>query len=303
MIKEKCSSLHTAWLLKEVISCHLEKGNSVYVGLLDIKKAYDTIWQDGMFYKLYKYGINGKTWRLIRNFYKNFKCQIHFGSLSELFEALQGIHQGAPCSTLLFVLFENELLQLLKRLQESIKMCNVNVACPAFADDVSLVATSKDHMQSMFNIAYSYSCKWRFEFSPQKCKIVIFGKDRQADVHIRLGNHDVTESASETHLGVGLVTNKKCEAEFVQNRISSTRSILLATKAIGSKSVPMLPVTASKLYWEVCIPKLTYGFEVMATSLQKVETFHYQASKIVQGLPQQAVNIGSLATLGWQPID
>ena len=34
--QEKCSSMHTAWLIKEVIAHHVEKGNSVYVGLLDI---------------------------------------------------------------------------------------------------------------------------------------------------------------------------------------------------------------------------------------------------------------------------
>ena len=74
----------------------------------------------------------------------------------------------------------------------------------------------------------------------------------------------------------------------------------------GSKQVPISPVTASKLYWNVCIPKLTYGIEVMdikRSSVELVEGFHNQAAKITQGLPEQAVNIGSLATIGWQPID
>ena len=65
-------------------------------------------------------------------------------------------------------------------------------------------------------------------------------------------------------------------------------------------------MTASKLYWDVCIPKLTYGFEVMDVkdaSLEKVISFHYQAAKITQGLPEHAVNIGSVATIGWQPIE
>ena len=82
----KCSSLHTAWLTKETICCNVEQGKSVYVGLLDIKKAYDTVWQDGLFYKLYKLGLNGKAWRLLRKFYQQFKCQIKLcGGLSVLF--------------------------------------------------------------------------------------------------------------------------------------------------------------------------------------------------------------------------
>ena len=77
-------------------------------------------------------------------------------------------------------------------------------------------------------------------------------------------------------------------------------------KGIGSYNVPVSPLTASKLYWDVCIPKLTYGFEVMDikdTILDNVETFHLQAAKITQSLPEQAVNIGSICTVGWQPID
>jgi hypothetical protein len=83
--------------------------------------------------------------------------------------------------------------------------------------------------------------------------------------------------------------------------------VLYSIKGIGSRRVPVTPVTASKLYWSVCVPKLTYGFEVMdvkSSSLETVETFHYHAAKTIQGLPAQAVNIGSLAaTLGWQSID
>ncbi len=86
--------------------------------ILDIKNAYDTIWQDGMLYKLFKW--------LIKSFYKDFKCQVKFGTLSELLSALQGIHQGTPHSTLLFVLFENELLQLVKHPREHPKLLHLS---------------------------------------------------------------------------------------------------------------------------------------------------------------------------------
>ena len=74
-------------------------------------------------------------------------------------------------------------------------------------------------------------------------------------------------------------------------------------KGIGSYNVPLSPVVASKLYWDVCAPKLTYGFEVMDinhTSRDLINTFHVHAAKNIQGLPDQAANPGSLATVGWQ---
>ena len=39
--QDKCSSLHTTWLLRECIYANLEKGGSVLVGLLDTRKAFD----------------------------------------------------------------------------------------------------------------------------------------------------------------------------------------------------------------------------------------------------------------------
>ncbi len=55
-------------------------------------------------------------------------------------------------------------------------------------------------------------------------------------------------SHGENHLGIGFCTNKKSEISYIGKRISKCKSIVYATQAIGSEHVPMLPVTASKLY-------------------------------------------------------
>jgi len=173
-----CSSLNTAWLTKETICYNLENGKTVYVGLLDIKKAYDTVWQEGLFFKLYKLGMNGKSWRILRHFYKEFMCQIKLcGGVSAEFEALQGIHQGVPSSLFMFATFHNELIKRIRKLCVGAKLCKEITSCPTFADDMTVIALAKEGLQMMFNEAYAYSLVWRFEFSPTKCKIIIFGKD------------------------------------------------------------------------------------------------------------------------------
>ena len=49
---DNCSSMHVAWLVKECIAKYVDAGHTVYTCLLDTKKAYDSVWQDGLFYTL-----------------------------------------------------------------------------------------------------------------------------------------------------------------------------------------------------------------------------------------------------------
>ena len=39
-----CSSIHVAWILQECIAHFTNKGKTLYLGLLDAKKAYDSVW-------------------------------------------------------------------------------------------------------------------------------------------------------------------------------------------------------------------------------------------------------------------
>ena len=209
-VQESCSSLHTAWLIREIIAENVDKGKTVYIGLLDIKKAYDTVWHNGLFYQLYNIGINGKTWRIIRNLYHDFNCKIRVaGIYSVEFKALQGIHQGAPCSYFLHAVFNNPFIQDVKRSIVGAKACGEILSCPSFADDVSVITFSREGLQILFDIAYKFSTKWRFQYSPTKCKVVVVGKDTNPKLQVKMGNNTIDISNCETHLGVPLTGDSK----------------------------------------------------------------------------------------------
>ena len=78
------SSVNTAMILKETISYNRNRGKTVYTALLDTKKAFDTVWQNGLFYKLRQYGMDRKLWRILKNVYDGFQCAVNVGGrLSE----------------------------------------------------------------------------------------------------------------------------------------------------------------------------------------------------------------------------
>ena len=59
--QKNCSSLNTALILQEAVYAN----TCVYVVLLDVKKVFDSVWINGMLYKLIKLGVDIKDlWEL-----------------------------------------------------------------------------------------------------------------------------------------------------------------------------------------------------------------------------------------------
>ena len=129
--QEKCSSLHTSLILQENIANYSDKGCSVYVAFLDIRKAFDTTWIEGLLYKMIECGINLKTLRLIGESYKQFQCAVIIdGKQGEWFMPERGVHQGSPLSMKIYHFFVNELIQQLKSSPYALVVNGINISVP-----------------------------------------------------------------------------------------------------------------------------------------------------------------------------
>ena len=89
-----------ALLLNEIISYYRERGETLYVGMLDAEKAFDSVWKEGLMFKLFDIGLRGKIWKMIYNSYENFKCMVLAnGVLSDPFDT-GGTTLYAPISNI-----------------------------------------------------------------------------------------------------------------------------------------------------------------------------------------------------------
>ena len=60
---------------------------SLFVCFVDFCKAYDSVWQEALFFKLLKNEIKGKIFRVIENMYKGCIAGVKSnGSVSAMFE-------------------------------------------------------------------------------------------------------------------------------------------------------------------------------------------------------------------------
>ena len=109
------SCLHTTFIFQETISHLREQKKKVYVALLDVKKAFDTVWHAGLFHKIQEAGISGQALNFIRQWYENSMCSALWkGQPSRTISTSQGVKQGGVLSPLLYNLYVNDLLVELK---------------------------------------------------------------------------------------------------------------------------------------------------------------------------------------------
>ena len=48
----------------------------MFFAFIDLKRAFDSVWRRGLWYKLNIFKINGKCFQLVRNIYENIKSCI-----------------------------------------------------------------------------------------------------------------------------------------------------------------------------------------------------------------------------------
>ena len=53
------------FILQQIIHKYAKQHKKLYVGFIDYEKAFDSVWQYGMLYKLFKYGIKGKFFKVM----------------------------------------------------------------------------------------------------------------------------------------------------------------------------------------------------------------------------------------------
>ena len=82
----------------------------VYACFVDFRKAFDSVWHDGLLFKLLQYNVGGKFFSLIKSLYANSTCSVRLGSKkTRSFQYARGVRQGCILSPLLFNLYLNDL--------------------------------------------------------------------------------------------------------------------------------------------------------------------------------------------------
>ena len=167
----------TSVMLKECILYAKENRSKLYVCYLDVQKAFDRVWHSGLFLKLYEMGIKSKLLKVIIALHTDMRSRVYFkGHKSNWFDILQGNRQGGVLSPLLYLCFEDELLEELSRSTAGLKIFGNMLCSIVVADDMLLASLSKRGLDELMQICFRYSCKWHYEYAALKCCVIVYNE-------------------------------------------------------------------------------------------------------------------------------
>ena len=127
---------------------------------MNFRKAFDSVWHDGLLYKLLKINIRGNFYNVIKSLYSNSTSSVRIGnSQTRSFQYARGVRQGCILSPLLFNLYVNDLAFSFNNfLSDPFVLPNGNKLNSLFyADDLIILSRSKVGLQNCLNELSSYS--------------------------------------------------------------------------------------------------------------------------------------------------
>ena len=131
-----------------------QKKNVLLATWIDLQKAFDKVWTDGLIVKVQRCGIEGNMYRWISSFLNNRRARVQVdGKFSKKFLLRHGVPQGGVISPTLFLIFIDDLVSKLPK----------GVKAALYADDLVMwvseeyAGTAKYRMQQAADVLSAWT--------------------------------------------------------------------------------------------------------------------------------------------------
>ena len=183
----------------------MDKNSDIDCVFTDFSKAYDSIWHDGLIYKLNcYYNVNGPFLKCINCFLRSRYTRVLLkkGHSDWKLQDL-GLPQGSSLSPILYMLYTNDY---------EVKYSNF-VAMGCFADDTAFWTTPAPKsnlrykmLQKEISRFHDWTKYWKLSLNPSKCKTLNIHKPRSQTIYHKYSlNNSILESVTEyKYLGLWL---------------------------------------------------------------------------------------------------
>jgi hypothetical protein len=172
-------TLHTATQLRA-----MRDGASSYLCFVDLEKAYDNVWRDGLWCKLRRVGVRGKVLRVLQQLYTDVESRFVVDGryVTPWVPMRKGVRQGCVLSPLLFNIYIDDVLREVDRDGGGIVVRLADSASGhaawsleqlGYADDLVLVGGSMVSLQRKVSTLDGWCRRWRMALNITKTKVMV----------------------------------------------------------------------------------------------------------------------------------
>ena len=261
----------------------LEKGRQINVVYTDFEKAFDKVPHKRLVEKLRGYGVRGDLLNWIAAFLADRRQRVRVnGKYSGWSRVISGIPQGSILGPLLFVIYINDLPEILEG----------RAAIALFADDAKIYGEVMERsdveiMQGVVDDVDSWCRTWMIKINSAKCKAMTMG-GRQNKILCELnmdgaGQRCALEQVAEIRdLGVLFDMDLKFE-EHINEKINKAYSMLGIIKRnfkyLDEKSFVMLYKSMVRSHLEYAV---AVWYPIKKGLIEALEKVQRRATKIIQ---------------------
>ena len=255
------SCMDNVYTLNEIVQGRLKEDKETYAFFLDVQKAYDTVWRDGLWLKLWDMGVKGRMWRVIKKMYEASRSAVFLeGEKSAVFRLEQGVAQGCSLSPILFSVFINDLLKEVEQAKLGVQLSSgKKIGGMLFADDFVGVSDSKESLQKLIDVVHGYCNKWRLKANVSKSAVMVFSKN-SVEGGWKWGEHKLPKVSSYTYLGIDFARNGAWDVHLKRVLDNGRKKVNQLHSIISNRDINLS--ARRLLLLSVIRPSLEYGSEV-----------------------------------------
>ena len=244
-------------LTEEIEYSKLSKNSSWHTTVvsLDVEKAFDAVWHDGLRYKLMQIGLPPGICRILSSFLRDRTVTVKIrDTLSKPVPLRAGTPQGSVLSPLLYIIYVNDA---------PLGVSN-GVRSGQYADDITSWTTSKGPKISQVQIQKTLSAiekwcyLWHIKINGGKTQLVTFKRGPSKSCDLKFFGSQLSEAKSIKILGVTLGKSNQF-LEHCQNKAAIANQRVGLLKMLRGRGWGANKKILLRLYKQYIRPILEYG--------------------------------------------
>ena len=271
------------YLTQAIEDSFQEKKHTLAVWV-DLEKAFDKVWKDGLRLKLRKCGIDGRMFKWIDQFLKKRKARVKVKQhKSRIKELKHGVPQGGVLSPTLFLVFIKDILEKMPK----------GVKGAMYADDLVLwcseeyISTANLRLREALRELENWSRTWMVKVNEGKTTFTVFTLSTKGHkVTLTYNGQKLKEDQNPMYLGITFDPRLTWKAQLQNNQTKAKLRMSLMRKLAGTHWGANQTVL-KRLYVGRIRPTLEYGMAATCTASKTQQNnrnkIQNQAMRIMTG--------------------